>query len=824
MRLFLRSPQRALTAYVTEPYHGSTRTLAENSPSRAWRRCLGRAALLLLLLLLLYLLYSGWQAYQRISALRARITTLPVVISSEPESIRRTLSGMQQDLTLLRRDLALPLAIAPHLGWIPRFGATITAVPGLLDSGETLVGIGLTIWMVVEQTLISALSGQLEWEDSFRATGTAVAAHETTLASAAVDGRRALTQLADVAAPKLIPILAEPLARLQPLIPLVSASLDALPRLPVLAGADHDAFYLLLAQNADELRPTGGFISSVGTLLMEGGTPRLGPFRDSYELEDWTQPHPDPPSALRETMGLDLWVTRDANWWPDFPTSAQAVIDLYQLNQGTRADGILAVDSIATVRLLESLAPLELRDGQRLERGQIETSLRENWSLPTDLLTTQGVTITASHPFTAIVVGLYYGQHRGDVWFDDVQLEALNNPGVNLVANPSFEESLDGRLPSGWEIGGLREQDGLTEHAAHSGRRSLYLAGAARTEKRATQLLDFGGEEGALFRLAAESRSAGGNVKGGVYVLSIAFLSADGPVQTSEAAFPAIAHDWATAGTSDLVDEWWLHRKDIVDDAVQAALAAVSTRPTELRWVDLFTTLTTLLNERHIQVYLTDPLAQAALQRNGWTGTLGQYASDYLLVVDSNVGYNKVSATVEQAIAYSVTLNPSGGAVGELTLRYENLSQPDGAPCDKFRQYIPTYAALTQGCYWDYVRIYAPRGAALVSARGFDGEVEVSEDAERAVFAGALTVPRGEKRELVLSYRLPDSTVRQGVYALDVQKQAGTRAIPLEIKINSESDLRPEGEDLHTTHQEDRRLIYRTDLTIDRSLQMRLSP
>ena len=43
--------------------------------------------------------------------------------------------------------------------------------------------------------------------------------------------------------------------------------------LPSLLGADKPAEYLLLAQNPDELRATGGFIGAVGVLTLDQGRP-----------------------------------------------------------------------------------------------------------------------------------------------------------------------------------------------------------------------------------------------------------------------------------------------------------------------------------------------------------------------------------------------------------------------------------------------------------------------------------------------------------------------------------------------------------------------
>lgn len=234
-----------------------------------------------------------------------------------------------------------------------------------------------------------------------------ITARQSELVHAADLAGQACDRLAAIDAARLVPQVKGPVAQLQELLPLFKASLDGLPLLPALIGPEGERTYLLLAQNNDELRPTGGFISSIGVLGLQGGLPGEFAFQDSYTVENWKEPHGDPPEPLRRYMGLDLWVTRDGNWWPDFPTSARAVADLYRLNRGRTADGVVAIDMVGASRLLDVLTPLKLPGGQRLERGQVLDGLRQSWSLPSGSLVTEGVVVTATRPFTGVEIDQY---------------------------------------------------------------------------------------------------------------------------------------------------------------------------------------------------------------------------------------------------------------------------------------------------------------------------------------------------------------------------------------------------------------------------------
>ena len=58
-----------------------------------------------------------------------------------------------------------------------------------------------------------------------------------------------------------------------PLIPLVKDGLIVAEELPLMMGATSEGpkTYLILVENEDEFRPTGGLVTAVGTLLMQNG-------------------------------------------------------------------------------------------------------------------------------------------------------------------------------------------------------------------------------------------------------------------------------------------------------------------------------------------------------------------------------------------------------------------------------------------------------------------------------------------------------------------------------------------------------------------------
>ena len=90
---------------------------------------------------------------------------------------------------------------------------------------------------------------------------------------------------------------------------------------PRLAGFDGPKRYLVLLQNSNELRPTGGFIGSIGKLLFDEGKMRDFTIQDVYAVDGQLKGHIDPPGPIRDLLNQEHWYLRDSNWDPDFTQS-----------------------------------------------------------------------------------------------------------------------------------------------------------------------------------------------------------------------------------------------------------------------------------------------------------------------------------------------------------------------------------------------------------------------------------------------------------------------------------------------------------------------
>lgn len=136
--------------------------------------------------------------------------------------------------------------------------------------------------------------------------------------------------------------------------------------LPTLLGHGKDAHYLLFFMNNTELRPTGGFLGVYGTLTVRDAEIVSMDTNDVYYLDGPSEvmARPAPPKPIREYIGIHKWYLRDANWSPDFPTSAQVMEKFYLeeaavIGADTRAiDGIIAFTPEVAADVLRIIGPI----------------------------------------------------------------------------------------------------------------------------------------------------------------------------------------------------------------------------------------------------------------------------------------------------------------------------------------------------------------------------------------------------------------------------------------------------------------------------------
>lgn len=136
---------------------------------------------------------------------------------------------------------------------------------------------------------------------------------------------------------------------------------------PVL-GANGNRTYLIVAQNSAELRSSGGFPGSMGTLEIRDGEIILNDFSKVYDVLTDTNPSSvsitDEEYALFGAASMDC--PRDAGIDPDFTRVASIWAASYEERNVAHLDGVISITPSVVQDILAIVGPVTLSDGTEL--------------------------------------------------------------------------------------------------------------------------------------------------------------------------------------------------------------------------------------------------------------------------------------------------------------------------------------------------------------------------------------------------------------------------------------------------------------------------
>jgi hypothetical protein len=245
------------------------------------------------------------------------------------------------------------------------------------------------------------------------------------------------------------------------------------------------------------------------------------------------------------------------------------------------------------------------------------------------------------------------------------------------------------------------------------------------------------------------------------------------------------------------------------------------------------------LDQDHLLLQFDDPALMSVIAHHGWDGALRYEGGDFLMAVDTNIGFNKTNALVDTALTYDVDLRDLAQPSGTLTVTHRNNSSAD-VPCLQWgAERLPGEEAYPMNaCYWNYMRVYVPSGAELLEAtpqrvpdewmtwgEGVDAQVDLLEEELEGLqgFGALMVVPGNEAQLNSFHYRLPEQVlVKEGDqvrYHLHVEKQPGTIAVPLTIRIHLPGRAALISSSMQALIQDDD-LLIETDLHTDADLEV----
>lgn len=634
--------ERHLSINGTPPSPATTESTlsAESTPGLRKKRWVWLTVLALFMALLLLGYLQARRVYDAALQVYADARNIQSAIKFPPSMQDLDKAGpqlitLQQDIKSLRAEVDDYLWLAPLLGWVPRYGCEIEAAPHFLDMTDALADASVKSYEA-SKPLLEALSAEgknIAPEEIIKV----LARQNLQFAQALQDVESAGNARNQLEADCLSPEIRENyLPKADLLLNSMNDALTLAIEMPHLvgAGAEGPKTYLILVQNEDELRPTGGFITAAGNLLLKDGKIVSLEFTNSGLLDDWSKPYPSAPWQLREYMNSPVLIFRDANWFTHYPDSALYAEYLYSYTNDHSVDGVIALDQRMLVILLHEIGPVIISDDSQ-----------------TDTITSENV-------------------------LEYLRRERINEGGVGV------EKKFIGRIASA--------------------------------------------------------------------VLKKIF-----------------------SGDAD--------------------------------WPGLSTAILTALQEKHILVQFDNPAMNDLASRRNWDGAVMPGNGDFLMLVDSNIGFNKTSANITAQIEYRVNFTDLSAPESSLSISHTNSSNRL-IPCIQWggleiesQRYYPI-----DRCYWDYLRVYTPAGTRLLFAdpqnipadwmirrRPVNARTDVlDEEIEGAQAFGLLKViPGGQTIITNFRFSLPASVISSDrstdemIYSLKIQKQPGTVAIPVSITL-----------------------------------------
>jgi|GEM_PF-3895778 len=237
---------------------------------------------------------------------------------------------------------------------LPFVGDKVKGPDKLLEAADRLASAG--------QELAEGLAGA----DVHAGTLSSLAAISGAARKALPDIDAASDALSEVDPSALPAEYGEAILTLKASVTTARETLDGLPEridaLSSVIGRDGIRRYLIVFQNSNELRATGGFAGSIAEATFDKGAlvSVLVPAGGSYDLQGDLRAALLPPEPLRLVAGR--WQFHDANWFPDFPTTAAKWNWFYQKSGGPSVDGVIAVTSDILPKLLELTGPISMPD------------------------------------------------------------------------------------------------------------------------------------------------------------------------------------------------------------------------------------------------------------------------------------------------------------------------------------------------------------------------------------------------------------------------------------------------------------------------------
>jgi Protein of unknown function (DUF4012) len=215
-------------------------------------------------------------------------------------------------------------------------------------------------------------------------------------------------------------------------------------------------------------------------------------------------------------------------------------------------------------------------------------------------------------------------------------------------------------------------------------------------------------------------------------------------------------------------------RKQFMPIVGRHILAALNTLPLQ-SWIRLGQSLSNAIARRDILLNFRSPTEQSVIQSLGAGGEINRTTSDYLYVVDTNIGWSKINQFVHLSTTYRATIRPDNWLDSQLTMHFTNVPAPASDRAQGWQG--PGLGRLgSWDDYGTFLRIYVPAGAELIHQSGWYQPWSPGPAYGKTMFSGYVIARAGRSVTVRLRYLLPPNVFTWSGgkrYRLVVQHQPG---------------------------------------------------
>ncbi|TFC76704.1 DUF4012 domain-containing protein [Cryobacterium sp. TMS1-20-1] len=339
------------------------------TPPTRRRSIVGLVVLGLLILVVAATAWVGVRGLQAKDALEAAVplasTIQDQILAGNGEQAAQTAADLAEFAAIARSRTSDP--IWRGYEFLPFLGPNLTAVRELAvvvddvaqNAVTPLAGLAGTLDLNAFKPIDGSIALQplLDAQPPVKQASTALA--------------RATENVNSIDTDSVLAVVREAVTRLQTVTEQTSSSLNAMDRavtlLPAMLGASEPRDYILLFQNLAELRATGGIPGALALVHTDQGSVEL---TQQATAEDF-----DPFAAPVLPLGDDTTLIygditgeyiQNVSLTPDFAQTGALAREMWRLQFGLEANGVLSIDPVALSYLLDATGPITLATGDEL--------------------------------------------------------------------------------------------------------------------------------------------------------------------------------------------------------------------------------------------------------------------------------------------------------------------------------------------------------------------------------------------------------------------------------------------------------------------------